>query len=199
MIIGVPREAYHYEHRVGLTPSAASRLTEDGHKVFVEHNAGLKAHFSDEQYQKSGAHVVYSQEEIYKRTDLVCRVRVISAQELDLLKPGLIICGFQHLAAVPRRSVEHLMKLRTTLIGYELVRDGQGRLSILTPFSEMLGQMSVHVAACGLQYELGGRGILMGSIPGVPPPTVLILGAGTVAHSAARQAVACGADRGVLR
>ncbi|KPK80276.1 MAG: hypothetical protein AMS25_09555 [Gemmatimonas sp. SM23_52] len=193
MFIGVPRETHRLEHRVGLSPYAVARLTHYGHTVVVEKGAGLEAMFSDSEFEKAGAQIVYSSEEAYKRADIVCRVGLLSSDELDLLKRGLIICAFHHLAVATRRNVEHLMELKSTIIGYEIIQDRQGEHPILAPMSEMAGQMAVHLAARYLQNDMGGRGILLGNVPGVAPPTVLILGAGSVGCSAARQALASGA------
>lgn len=193
MIIGVPRETHRHEHRIGLTPLAVARLIRHGQTVLVEKEAGLTARFSDRDYEKVGAQIVYDTEEVYKRADLVCRVGVISPQELNLLKPGVTICGFLHLAVATREAAARLMDLQATLIGYEIIRDSSGNLPVLVPFGEMAGQMSVHIAAYYLQNEVGGRGVLIGNVTGVPPATVLILGAGNVGSTAARQAVACGA------
>jgi alanine dehydrogenase len=170
-----------------------ARLTRYDHTVVVESEAGARARFPDSEYEEAGAQIVYSAEEAYKRADIVCRVSVLSADELDLLKQGLTICGFQHLAVMPRDQIERLMELQTTLIGYEIIRDETGDLPILSAMSEMAGQMAVHTAAHYLKNESGGRGILLGNVPGVAPPTVLILGAGDVGYTAARQAIASGA------
>lgn len=198
MIIGVPREIHRHEHRVGLTPLAVARLIQQGQSVLVEKEAGLTAHFSDRDYQKVGAQIVYDTEEVYKRADIVCRVSVLSHQELDLLKPEAIVCGFLHLAVATREMAFRLMDLGATLIGYEIIRDANGDLPVLVPFSEMAGQMAVHIAAHYLQNEVGGRGVLIGNVTGVPPATVLVLGAGTVGSTAARQALASGAHVIVL-
>lgn len=192
MIIGVPRETHRLENRVGLTPHAVARITRYGHTVLVEKSAGVTAKFSDAEYEAAGAQIVYSSEEAYKRADLVCRVGMLSPDELSLLKPGLVICAFHHLAVASRGMVERLMSLETTVIGYEIIEDASGDHPILAPMSEMAGQMAVQLAAHYLQNDVGGRGILLGSVAGVAPPTVLILGAGTVGHTAARQAVASG-------
>lgn len=193
MVIAVPREVHRLEHRVGLTPSAVVQLVRRGHAVVVEKGAGDAAHFSETDYQRAGAQVVYSREEAYKRADIVCGVGVVAGEELDLLKPGLVLCAFHHLAVAPRETVLRLAELEATLIGYEVIRDEGGGLPVLYPTSEMAGQMAVHLAAHYLQSEAGGRGILLGTVPGVPPPTVLILGAGAVGSTAARQALAAGA------
>jgi alanine dehydrogenase len=192
MIIGVPRETHRHEHRVGLTPYGVARLVRKGHSVVVEKDAGLEALFSDREYEEAGAQIVYNCEEAYKRADLVCRVGSLSPEEMELVKPGSVICAFQHLAVAPRTVVEQLQALDATVIGYELVQDTNGRRKLLVPFSEMAGQMAVYIAAHYLQNEVGGRGILLGTVPGIAPPTVLILGAGTVGRTAARRAVAIG-------
>ncbi len=193
MIIGVPRETHRHEHRVGLTPSGASRLIRQGQTVIVENEAGLTAHFSDRDYQKAGAQIVYDTEEVYKRADVVCRFSMLQPQELDLLKPGTILCGFLHLAVASADTLKRLTDLNATLIGYEIIRDLHGQLPVLVPFSEMAGQMVVYIAAHYLQNEAGGRGVLIGNVTGVPPATVLVLGAGTVGSTAARLAMASGA------
>jgi alanine dehydrogenase len=175
-----------------------ARLVQQGHTVVIEKGAGLEAHFTDQDYQKAGAQIVHSTEEAYKRADMVCRLSKMPSEDLDLLKPGLIICGFHHLAVTPKQSVERLMMLETTMIGYEVVRDWDGNLPILMPFSEMGGHMVIHLAAQFLQAESGGRGILLGHVPGVPPPTVVILGAGNLGQVAAEQALRSGAHVIVL-
>ncbi len=198
MIIGVPGETHRHEHRVGLTPLAISRLIRFGNTVLVERSAGAAARFSDGHFEEVGAQIVYSADEVYKRADMVCRVGVISTEELDKLKRGSVVCAFHHLAVQPREKVERLMELEATLIGYELIRDSKGDLPVLVPFSEMAGQMVIPLAAHFLQTENGGRGILMGNVPGVPPPTVLILGAGHVGRAAARHALLTGVHVVVL-
>lgn len=199
MVIGVPREGQRHEHRVGLTPFAVSRLVQHGHTVCVETQAGEEAHFHDRDYERSGAQIVYTGEEAYGRADLVCRVGMLNAQDLELLRPGSIVCGFQHLAVAPRDVITRLMQLDTTLISYELIQgaDGEAR-PVMVPFSEMGGRLAVQLAAHYLQIESGGRGVLLGNLPGIPPPTVLILGGGSVGRAAARLALAMGAHVIVL-
>lgn len=198
MNIGVPREIHRHEHRVGLTPFGVSRLVKQGHSVLVERQAGESAHFTDRDFEAAGARTVYTAEEVYKRSEIVCRVGALSKEELDLPRPGSTICAFQHLAVAPLETVRRLMDMKLTLVGYELIRDARGDKPVLWPMSDMAGQMAVHIAAHYLQAAQGGRGILMGNVPGVPPPTVLILGAGAVGHAAARQANAIGAHVIVL-
>ncbi len=193
MVIGVPRETHRLEHRVGLTPFGVARLTEHGHTVVVERRAGDAAHFKDLDYERAGAQIVYSSEEAYLRADVVCRVGQLSADEIELVRHGSVICGFHHVAVATRAEIERLMNLEATLVGYEVIRDRHGDLPVLIPFSEMAGQMAVHLAAHYLQNEAGGRGVLVGNVPGVPPPTLVVLGAGTAGHAAARQGIASGA------
>lgn len=193
MIIGVPRETERLEHRVGLTPAAVMRLCQQGHAVVVEREAGAAGHFTDRDFAAAGAEIVYSAEEAYKRADLVCQVGVVFSRELDLLKPGSVVCSFHHLAVARRDVIDRLMNLQMTLIGYEILEDAQGDRPILLSMSDLAGQLAVHQAAHLLQIESGGRGILLGNTPGVPPATVLIIGAGAVGTSAARHALANGA------
>jgi alanine dehydrogenase len=193
MIIGVPNETGREENRVALTPYAVSRLTRRGHTVIVEKSAGMEARFSDKEYEQSGAQIAYNNDEPYKRADLVCRVGVLQAEELDRLKNGSVVAAFHHLAVAPRSLVEHLIELEATVVAYELIRGVDGNHPILLPFSEMAGQMAVHIAANCLTHRPGGRGILLGTVPGIPAPTVLILGAGTVGRTAAQHALANGA------
>lgn len=193
MVIGVPKEIHRHEHRVGLSPFAIQKLVNEGHDVYVEQGAGLAAHFTDQDFEKAGAQIVYGRREPYHRADLVCRVGRPSTEELDLLKPGGVIIAFQHLAVVPKANVERFMELGTTLIGYEVIRNERGESPVLNPLSEMAGHMAIPLAAHYLQAEKGGRGILIGNVPGVPPATVLVLGAGTVGATAARSALLDGA------
>jgi len=193
MLIGVPRETHRHEHRAGLTPSAAVRLVKEGHSVFVESGAGIDAHFEDHHYEAAGARIVYDREEIYRRADLVCQIGALTPEELDLLRSGSIVCGFHHLAVASQQVIERLQELETTLIGFEIIRDAAGELPVLVPFSEMAGRLAVQLAAHCLQNEEGGRGVLLGNVPGVAPPTVLVLGAGTAGSAAAAQAIAAGA------
>lgn len=198
MIIGVPKELHRHEHRVGLTPRAVRRFVAVGHTVVVEKDAGTTARFPDREYEEAGAQIVYTSEEAHKRADLVCRVGIVSSDELELVRPGTAIAGFLHMAVAPHAVVQGLRERQVTAIGYEIIEDADGRRFVLVPFSEMAGEMAVFTAAHYLQNECGGRGILMGSVPGVAPPTVLILGAGMAGRTAARRALAIGAHVIVL-
>lgn len=193
MIIGVPKETERLEHRVGLTPFSVKRLVRQGHTVVVEKEAGAAAHFADRDFANAGAEIVYRPEEVYMRADIVCQVGMIFPHELELLKPGSVICAFHHLAVAPREMIDRLMKLEATLIGYEIIEDALGDRPILLAMSDLAGQLAVHEAAHLLQIQPGGRGILLGNTPGVPPATILIIGAGSVGTTAAKHALANGA------
>jgi len=161
MHIGVPRETGPHERRVGLTPWAAGHLVRLGHTVVVEKGAGAGARFTDDEYAAAGATVVYSREEAFKRADVVLCVTLLRGDDLDLLRPESVLCGFHHLSVAPRAVVERLCGLRMTTIGYELVEDAEGRRPLLIPMSEMAGEMAVYVAGHYLQNEEGG---LIGSM-----------------------------------
>jgi alanine dehydrogenase len=193
MNIGVPRETGRHERRVALTPWAVGHLTRLGHTVIVEQGAGTGARFPDREYEEAGAKIVYSRDEAFHRADLVCGVALVSGGEVDYLRPESVLCGFHHLTVAPRVVVERLRELQITAVGWELVEDRAGGRPVLTPMSEMAGEMAVYVAAHYLQNEGGGRGILLGAVPGIAPPTVVILGAGTVGRAAAARAQAVGA------
>jgi alanine dehydrogenase len=193
MYIGVPRETGAHERRVGLTPWAAAHLPRRAHTGVVETGAGAGARFSDDEYAAAGATVVYSREEAFKRADLVCCVTLLRGEDLDLLRAESVLCGFHHLSVAPRAVVERLCALRMTTISYELVEDAEGHRPLLIPMSEMAGEMAVYVAGHYLQNQEGGRGILLGGVPGIAPPTVVVLGAGTVGRAAAVRAAAIGA------
>lgn len=193
MIIGVPRESFRNEHRVGLTPGATAHLSGLGHSVIVQENAGLEARFSNQEYERAGAKIVYSAEEAHKRADLVTRIGAISPEEVDLLKPGSTLCSFHHMAVAPTELVQGLIDRNITVVSYELIEDETGMRPILTPFSEMAGMLAVHLAAYYLQNDSGGRGILLGNVTGIAPPTVVVLGAGIAGQTAACHARAAGA------
>src|SRR5574338_48886 len=132
MNFGVPRENGRQERRVGLTPWAAQQLALGGHTVLVERDAGQAARFTDEEYRQVGAAVVYSREEAFKRADVLCGVELLAPADVELLRPGSVVCGFQHLAVAPPSSVARLRQLGISVIGYELVQDASGHLPILT-------------------------------------------------------------------
>jgi alanine dehydrogenase len=198
VIIGVPKETERLEHRIGLTPAAVARLVHHEHSVVVERDAGTAAHFTDQDFAEAGAETVYTAEEVYRRSDLVCQVGAVTPSELDLIEQGLTICAFQHLAVSPRETIERLCALETTIIGYEVIVDEEGDRPVLLSTSDLAGQLAIHEAAHLLQIQSGGRGVLLGNTPTIPPATVVILGAGAVGNAAAEHASALGAHVIVL-
>ncbi len=193
MKIGVPKETLRHEHRVGLTPFGVSRLTSLGHEVYVERDAGKDAHFDNEDYVKAGATIVYSSEEAYGRADMVCRVGALTADEVHLLRPETTVCGFLHLAVASKETIQRLTERRVSMIGYEIVGGDNGRRPVLAALSEIAGHMVVHTAGHLLETGSGGRGVIIGSIPGIAPATVVVLGAGTVGRAAAQHFLSLGA------
>lgn len=192
MHIGVPRERHVDEHRVGLTPAGVELLTAAGHVCSVESDAGRGAGFSNIDYERAGGRIVYSTEEAHGRADLVFRVGLVTEEEAAWLQPGAIVAGFLHLAARRRTVVEAFLEKRITAIAYETIQD-DGALPVLMPLSQVAGRMVPQVAAWLLQNDRGGKGILLGGVPGVPPAEVVIIGAGTVGAAAARAFLGIGA------
>ncbi|MGA2937576.1 MAG: alanine dehydrogenase [Syntrophobacteraceae bacterium] len=198
MDIGVPRERRSYESRVGLTPTGVELLRADGHNCYVESGAGLGAGFADLDYQKAGARIVYSGEEVYGRGELVLKVARPTVEESEWVREGQILMGFVHLAAARRSKVELLLRRRVTTIAYETVENEDGSLPILAAMSLIAGRMSPHVAATLLQNDRGGKGVLLEGVPGVPSADVVILGTGTLGTHAARAFLGAGARVVVL-
>ena len=192
MRIGIPRETSRNEHRVGLTPFAVQSLCTAGNKVYVEHEAGTDCLFSDDDYTQAGAKVVYNTDEVFGRADLVCRIGSLTNDEIDMLQPNGAVCGFLQLAVAPRDNITRLIEKRITAVGYELV-ERKGRRTVLVALAEIAGRLAIHSAAHLLQTGQGGRGLLLGGVPGIPPATVVVLGAGTGGLAAAKLAAACGA------
>jgi alanine dehydrogenase len=192
MHIGVPRERHVDEHRVGLTPAGVELLTAAGHVCSVESDAGRGAGFSNIDYERAGGRIVYSTEEAHGRADLVFRVGLVTEEEAAWLQPGAIVAGFLHLAARRRTVVEAFLEKRITAIAYETIQD-DGALPVLMPLSQVAGRMVPQVAGRLLQNDHGGKGILLGGVPGVPPAEVVIIGAGTVGAAAARAFLGIGA------
>ncbi|MDT7883269.1 MAG: alanine dehydrogenase [Thermoflexus sp.] len=198
MHIGIPKERRPEEYRVSLTPAGVEMLTQAGHTVWVESGAGLGAGFTDEDYRRAGAQIVYSGPEVYGRADLVVKVARPTQEEFEWLREGQALMGFLHLAAARRDKIEILLRRRITAIAYETVQADDGSLPILAPISAIAGRMAAHVAATLLQNDRGGKGILLGGAPGVPPAEVVILGAGVVGSNAARAFAGMGASVYVL-
>jgi len=198
MIIGIPKEKRPFEYRVGLSPAGVEILTNHGHHVHVERDAGVGAGFKDREYETVGARIVYSPEEIFGRPDLVLKVARPLIDEIEWLNPGSALAGLLHLAASRKDKIELLLEKKITSIAYEQIQLADGSLPLLRPFSQIGGSMSAQVAARLLQSNKGGKGILLGGIPGVPPAEVLILGSGIVGTYATQAFLGLGAHVTVL-
>ena len=192
MIVGVPKEVKDHEARVGLVPSGVAALVEAGHQVLVQSGAGEKSTLLDAEYEEFGAEIVHSAADVWQRSDLVVKVKEPQPSEYDLLRPGLMLFTYLHLAPLPELTAT-LLEKRVNAIAYETIREKDGSLPLLTPMSEVAGRMAVQVGAQYLEAPNGGRGILLGGIPGVAAANVTILGGGVVGHNAARIAVGLGA------
>ena len=198
MNIGIPRERRPFEFRVGLSPAGAEMLCQSGHAVFVEHEAGNGAGFTDTNYQAAGATLVYSTEEVLGRADLVLKVARPLQEEIDWLRPGSMLAGFLHLASARQNKIEGLLEKKITSIAFEQIQAADGSLPVLRPFSQIGGAMAAQIAARLLQNNWGGKGILMGGVPGVAPAEVVVLGAGVVGSYATQMFVGMGAHVTVI-
>jgi alanine dehydrogenase len=198
MNIGIPKESRPFEYRVGLSPAGVDILVQSQHQVFVEHDAGVLTGFSDADYEKVGARLVFSPEESFRRADLVLKVTRPTDQELNWLQPGMVLAGFLHLASAQQDKIETLLEKKITSIAYEQIQSPDGSLPVLRPFSQIGGAMVAQIAARLLQNNWGGRGILMGGVPGVPPAEVVVLGAGVVGTYATQMFLGMGAHVTVI-
>src|SRR6195256_1465934 len=197
MRVGVPKEVKDSEYRVGLVPSTVRELTASGHEVIVERNAGLGAGVSDADYEAVGAKIVAGGDHVYARAELVVKVKEPLAAERKKLKPGQMLFTYLHLAADPEQTAD-LMASGAIAIAYETVTSAQGTLPLLTPMSEVAGRMAPHVGARCLEKENGGRGVLLGGVPGVPPADVVVLGGGVAGTNAALISAGMGATVTVI-
>ena len=197
MIIGVPREIKDNEARVGVTPAGVKALTEAGHTVLVETQAGAQSGFPDEEYQNAGAEIVGEAGPVWGKSDTVVKVKEPIEKEYVFLREGLVLFTYLHLAPLPGLT-DKLLESKVIGIAYETVRDRQGTLPLLTTMSEVAGRMSVQVGATYLEKERGGRGILLGGVPGVPPAHVTIIGGGVVGTNAAKIALGFGAKTTIV-
>jgi len=193
MVIGVPKEVKDHESRVGVTPAGVKALVEAGHKVLVEHDAGALSAMPDDEYQDAGAEIVGSAHEVWRLAEMVVKVKEPVEKEYKHFREGLVLFTYLHLAPLTALT-DALLASRVTGIAYETVRDRSGALPLLTPMSEVAGRMSVQVGAAYLEKEHGGRGVLLGGVPGVPPGNVCIIGGGIVGTNAAKIALGMGAD-----
>jgi alanine dehydrogenase len=197
MLIGCPKEIKPQEFRVGLTPAAAMEVVAHGHKVIVERGAGLGSGFDDAQYEAVGVEMVATAEEVFARADLVIKVKEPQAVERAMLHEGQVLFTYLHLAPDPDQTRE-LLASGATCIAYETVTATGGGLPLLAPMSEVAGRLAPQVGAWTLQKANGGRGVLMGGVPGVGPAQVAVIGGGVVGTHAARIAAGMGAEVTVL-
>lgn len=191
MIIGIPKEIKNHEYRVGATPALVRSFVEAGHQVLVQKNAGTSMYF-DEDYVFAGAKIVSTAKEIYS-SDMVLKVKEPQLEEISLLRKDQILFCYLHLAPDPILT-KGLVNSGAIAIAYETVTDDQNRLPLLIPMSEMAGRIAIQVGAVGLQLNHGGKGVLLGGVPGVLPAKVTVLGGGVVGTEAARIALGMGAD-----
>jgi alanine dehydrogenase len=197
MLIGVPKEIKDNEYRVALVPSTVRELVARHHGVLVETQAGVGAGLADADYAAAGAEIVPDADAVFARAELIVKVKEPLAGERAKLRRGQVLFTYLHLAA-DRKLTGELMASGVTAIAYETVTSAHGTLPLLTPMSEVAGRMAPHVGAYCLQKENGGRGVLLGGVPGVPPADVVILGAGVAGTNAAMIAAGLGADVAVI-
>ena len=194
MIVGIPKEARPGEHRVALTPSAVKALVLQANRVFVETGAGCDAGHPDADYQSAGASICYSRMEAFARAGLIAGVQAPEPREYELLQPGQAVIAFWGLPAARPEDVRELLERRVTAVGLEAIEDDSGRAPVLTSMSEIAGALAVTVGGGLLLNEFGGKGMLLGGVPGVPPAHLVILGAGVLGRAAARAGLGAGAE-----
>jgi alanine dehydrogenase len=197
MRIGVPKEIKVHEYRVGLTPGAVREYVAAGHSVVVETNAGAGIGATDDAYRKAGAVIADTAAEIFASADMVVKVKEPQRSEWSRLREGQILFTYLHLAPDPAQA-KGLMASGCTAIAYETVTDAKGGLPLLAPMSEVAGRLSIEAAGSALKRSAGGRGLLLGGVPGVVPARVVVLGGGVVGTHAARMAVGLGAEVTIL-
>ncbi len=193
MLIGIPKEIKNHEYRVGLTPSSVRELTAAGHRALVERNAGAGIGAADAEYEQAGATIVDSAQEVFARAEMIVKVKEPQALERARLRPGQVLFTYLHLAPDAQQCKE-LVESGAVCVAYETVTGNGGGLPLLAPMSEVAGRMSVQAAAHSLERAHGGRGMLLGGVPGVAPAKIVILGAGVVGSNAAQMAVGTGAQ-----
>lgn len=193
MKIGVPKEVKNHEYRVGLTTLSVKELINAGHEVVVETNAGTGIGLTDAEYKEVGAKILATAKEVFDNADMIVKVKEPQPSEYSLLKENQILFTYLHLAPDPDQA-KGLIDSKCVAIAYETVTDERGGLPLLAPMSEVAGRMSVQVGAWMLEKSQGGKGVLLGSVPGVEPARVVVLGGGVVGANAARMAAALGAD-----
>jgi len=197
MLIGVPKEIKNHEYRVGLTPESVAELVQDGQSVIIETGAGEGIGAYDADYETAGATILKTASEIFAKADMIIKVKEPLAVERAMLRDGQILYTYLHLAPDPEQTTD-LIKSGAVCIAYETVTDDNGGLPLLTPMSQVAGRLSIQVGAKALQKDGGGRGVLLGGVPGVAPAKVVIIGGGDVGFNAAQMAVGMQADVTIL-
>jgi len=193
MDIGLVKDTRPFEHRVGLTPGGVKALTAEGHRVYVETGAGAEAGFSDEAYEHVGAIIVYSEDEVLLRSELVLRISPPAPLEYEKFREGQIVLSSWHLAVAPEEQFRRVLERGVTTVGYEIIEEDSGHAPVLQAMSEIAGRIAVIMGSGLLLNEFGGKGMLFGGAPGIPPASLVILGAGTLGRCAALCARGMGA------
>src|SRR5499427_9844715 len=197
MRIGVPREIKVHEYRVGLVPAGVRELAAAGHEVLIESGAGNGIGVDDTQFRAVGASIAARAAEVFERAEMIVKVKEPQPVECEMLRRGQILFTYLHLAPDPEQA-RGLMESGATAIAYETVTDAHGGLPLLAPMSEVAGRLAIEAAAIALRRPTGGRGVLMGGVPGVRPAKVVVLGGGVVGTHAARMAVGLGAEVSII-
>jgi alanine dehydrogenase len=193
MIIGVPKEIKNNENRVAITPAGVKAFTQAGHQVFVQKSAGSGSGISDQEYSAAGASIQDNPEEIFQKAEMIMKVKEPMPVEYPMIKAGQIVFTYFHFAA-SRELTQGMLDRNSVCIAYETVETADRNLPLLAPMSEVAGKMAGHVAAYFLALPYGGKGVLMGGVPGVKPAKVLVIGGGTVGTNAAKVAAGIGAN-----
>lgn len=197
MIVGIPKEIKNNESRVGMTPAGVLELTQKGHTVYVQSEAGLGSGFTNEVYEKYGAKILDKIEQVYAMSEMIVKVKEPTPEEYPLIKENQVVFTYFHFAS-SERLTQAMVESKAVCIAYETVEDEDGTLPLLTPMSEVAGRMAIQQGAKYLEKPVKGKGVLLGGVPGVPPGRVLVLGAGTVGIQAAKMAAGLGAHVTIL-
>ncbi len=197
MLIGVPKEIKNHEYRVGLTPESVAELKAANQQVLVETGAGHGIGATDKDYRAAGAKIAKNAKDVFAKADMIIKVKEPQPNECKMLRPGQILYTYLHLAPDPKQT-KALLKSKCIGIAYETVTNDQGELPLLKPMSQVAGRLSIQAGAVTLEKEHGGRGVLLGGVPGVAPANVLIIGGGVVGFNAAQMAVGFQADVTIL-
>ena len=198
MNIGIPKERRSFEYRVGMSPAGVSMLVENGHTCYIEHDAGLGAGFSDQEYEQSGGRIAYTPHEVFGRADLLLKVARPLHEELEWLRSGSALAGLLHLGSARQDKLDYLLENNITAIALEQIQLADGTVPVRRPLSQIGGRMTAQIASRLLQNNAGGKGILLGGVAGVPPAEVVIIGAGIVGRCATEAFLGMGAHVTVL-